>query len=178
MDNNNTDINNKPYNEIKEYFQTYEDGKYKNFMLEKEDIEFIDGYAIFDIESKDQNKTLQSIGFCKNLGEDYDRICIWLLQNTKYYPGLLRPDLKTFIVSKKIQFAVMVSAIFDYIVLFKFFENKEDDVFQCYSLEYSQDKFQFANLVKATEYYYKSIEDIRKELVSKNNIIRDKLTNL
>ena len=167
------------YEEVIHHLSTYENGKYKDFILKEEDIEFIHGYAIFDIEDKDKNKTLHSIAFCTNLGNEYINTCKWLLQNGPYYPGLLRPDMKLFIVSKKLRLCIMLSSTFQDIVLFKFFENKEDGVFQCYSLEYTKDNFQLGNILKAVEYYYKKdTKVLQEELKEKNNILIEKLNNL
>lgn len=165
------------YKEIKEKMRNYENDKYSDFVLEKEDIKIEYGFPIFDVENKDKNKSLDAISFCNNLGNDYIRVAHWLVGNTQYYPGLMRLDLKAFIVSEKLKFTLMISSKDDYVIPFTSTFNKEDGELECITFKYKEDKFRIHNLFVATDYYY-GLSKLREELNDKNKEVEKRLNNI
>lgn len=165
------------YEEIKEKMKNYENGKYSDFILEKEDIKIEYGFPIFDVENKDKNKSLDAISFCTNLSDNYIKVAHWLVGNTEYYPGLMRLDLKAFIISEKIKFSLMISSKDDYVIPFTSTFNKEDGILKCITFKYKEDKFHINNLFVAVDYYY-GLSNLRNELKEKNKIVEEKLNNI
>lgn len=162
------------YGIIKEKLKTIEDGKYKSFILEKEDIQFKYGYAIYDVESKDKNKPLDAIAICSDLYEDYEKSCRWLLQNTNLFPGLLRLDLKLFIIASKLRHCIMISPYLDVDIPFEYIENKEDGILNCITIKYSRDKFSYGNIGKAVDYYF-DLNKIKNNLKEANTNFQNSL---
>lgn len=165
------------YDVIKEKLKLIEEGKYKEFILEKDDIELLYGFTIFDVENKDKNKSLDAIAFCNNLGEDYNRTCNWLVQNTHYYPGLMNLDLKLLVYSKKLLHGLMIYNNKNYINLFSVFFNKEDGFLNSITLKYANNNFHMGNLAKAFSYYFDTIK-IKEELNKKNEEIEKRLNDI
>ena len=156
------------YDIIKEKLLKYDNGKYKDFILEKEHFDFIYRFPIFDVENKDKNKTLDAIALCKNLHTDYYATAKWLGENTHYFPGLLNIDLRLFIVVRKLRLCVMLTPNREFDVPFTFEENKEDGELLAITLKYSRDKFGIGNIAKAVNYYF-SLDKLRKNLVKAND---------
>lgn len=165
------------YDIIKEKLEKYQDGKYRKYILEHNDFEFKYGFTIFDVENKDKNKTLDAIAYCNNLGEDYIKTCLWLLNNTQYYPGLLRLEKKLFIFIKKYKKVLLIEENKDYILLFEYFENKEDEVLQSITLKYSRDNLELSNAIVALRYYY-NIEKLKEDLSLENKNHKEYLSNI
>lgn len=169
------------YDIIKEKLSKYQDGKYKKYILESDDFEFKYGFTIFDVEHKDKNKTLDAIAYCKDLGEDYIKTSLWLLQNTQYYPGLMRLEKKLFVFIKKYRKVVLFEDGKDYIILFEYFENKEDDELKSITLKYSRDNVELSNALVALKYYYnmdKLKEDLSKENIKHKEYLSDIYSNI
>lgn len=165
------------YEDIKDKMRLYKDGKYKDYILEKDDIKIEYGFPIFDVENKDKNKSLDAISFCKNLGEDYSRVGQWLARNTEYYPGLMRLDIKAFIVSEKIKFSLMLSSKDEYVIPFLTTFNKEDGFLNCLTFKYKEDKLNINNLFIATDFYF-GLSKIKEELNKKNEEIEKRLNDI
>lgn len=167
------------YDKIKEEFKTSENGKYAHLILEKEDIKLQYGYLIFDVENKDKNKTLDAIAMCKNLGEDYKKTCHWLVQNTGYWPGSMRLELKLFVIDRKNKITIVFSSNKkdDFIIPFEYTENKEDSVLQAITLKYSRDRLKISNIYSAFKHYY-DMDAILIEFKKKAEHIFDELTKL
>lgn len=165
------------YDKIREVFLTYEDGKYKDFIIEKDDINISYQFAIHAIDRPDKDETTMPIALCKNLGKDYERACLYLLEHTTHFPGLLRPDIKLIIEVAKFKKLVIVNNNNPYDTLYNYFDNKEDDKFLCRTLKYENNNFFFGNIGKAFDYYY-GYENYRDKLNETNNVILTKLTGI
>lgn len=167
------------YEDVKNELYNFEDGKFKNIILTKEDIKIDYGFLIFDVENKDKNKTLDAIAMCKNLGKSYYETCLWLAANTHYYPGTMRIELKLFVIDKKNNFALVFNPKEkeDYIIPFSYIENKEDGIVQAISLKNNNDKILFSNLFYAFEEYFDK-EAILIDFRKKSELIFDELSKI
>lgn len=170
---------NLSYKDIINNLEVFEDGKYKNILLTKEDIKIDYGFLIFDVENKDKNKTLDAIAMCKNLGRSYHETCLWLAANTCYYPGTLRIELKMFVIDKKNNFALVFNPKEkeDFIIPFSYIENKEDGIIQAISLKNNNDKLLFSNLFYAFKEYFDD-ESILIDFRAKSEHIYNELSKI
>lgn len=162
------------YDDVKQYLLTKNDGKFKDFIIEKDDIRILYAYTIFDCEHKDKNKTLNAIAMCNNLGEDYVKVCKYLVSNTEYFPGLLEAYPRLFIYIPRLKYALMLSHNKDFLVLFEVTENKEDGELIARTLKYSSIEMIAKNIYIATDNYI-GMDNIKKEFESNVNMYLKKI---
>lgn len=159
-----------------EELKTLENGKYKDFILTKDDISFEYGYAIFDVENKDQNKSLDAIAYSKNLGKDYRKVCNWLVSNTEYFPGSMRLEIKLFVIVKRLNFCLMFSPTDEFVIPFDRIENKEDGELQAITLKYNHhNKILFSSLLNTFHLYFNKDKEMMDILKEKHEIINNLL---